>query len=204
MDTECFGRCNELMLVRYHAGMSAGLLVASPQMIDLFFAKTVVLLCEYTEEGAIGIVVNRLTGLDSDNVLSQMKVEDRGGIVGPVHWGGPVQPGAVFLIFARPSPADGKQDDAVFRLGDEVGVSPSRDVIEAVAADSENPGAFLSLGYAGWAPGQLDGEIQTGSWIHMEIEPKVLFSLPAEERWQHCIDSLGVDPMMIWMNPVNE
>ena len=76
--------------------------------------------------------------------------------------------------------------------------------IEAVAADAENPGAFLSLGYAGWAPGQLDGEIQTGSWIHMEIEPKVLFSLPAEERWQHCIDSLGVDPMMIWMTPVNE
>lgn len=192
------------MSVRYHEAMSTALLVATPQMVDIFFSKTVVLLCEYNEDGAIGIVVNRLTGLDADKVLGQMDVPDGGGIVGPVHWGGPVQPGAVFLTYARPSAADGRQDEAVFEVGDAVGVSPSREVIEAVAADASNAGAFLSLGYSGWAAGQLDGEIETGSWICLEVDGDVLFSLPPEERWQHCIDSLGVDPAMIWMMPVTE
>ncbi|MCP4871235.1 MAG: hypothetical protein GY898_21200 [Proteobacteria bacterium] len=184
--------------------MATALLVATPQMVDVFFSKTVVLLCEYNEEGAIGIVVNRLTGLDADKVLDQMEVPAGGGIAGPVHWGGPVQPGAVFLTYARPSAADGQQDEAVFEVGETIGVSPSRVVIEAVAGESENAGAFLSLGYAGWAPGQLDGEIETGSWIYMEVDQEMLFSLPADERWQHCIDSLGVDPAMIWMTPVSE
>ncbi len=190
--------------MEYHEGMSAGLLVASPQMVDIFFSKTVVLLCEYNAEGAIGIVINRLTGLDADKVLDQMEVDDGGGITGPVFWGGPVQPGAVFLTFARPSIGDGKQDEAVFQLSEKVGVSPSREVIEAIAGDSENPGAFLSLGYAGWAPGQLDGEIETGSWIWLDIDPAIVFELPPDERWQHCIDSLGVDPSLIWMTPVSE
>jgi len=173
-------------------------------MVDVFFSKTVILLCEYNADGAIGVVINRLTGLESDKVLDQMEVEDGGGIVGPVHWGGPVQPGAVFLIFERPSVGDGVEDEAVFQLGDRIGVSPSSRIIRAVAGDASNAGAYLTLGYAGWGAGQLDGEIKSGSWIYLEADPEVVFALPPEERWQHCVDSLGVDPAMIWMTPVNE
>ncbi len=184
--------------------MSTGLLVASPQMVDIFFSKTVVLLCEYNEDGAIGIVVNRLTGLEADSVLEQMEIDDGGGISGPVHWGGPVQPGAVFLTYKRPSVGDGQVEDAVFEVGEALAVSPARQVIEAIASDITNPGAFLSLGYAGWAPGQLDGEIESGSWIFLDADIDVLFEMPPEDRWQHCIESLGVDPSLIWMQPISE
>lgn len=184
--------------------MSTGLLVASPQMVDSFFTKTVVLLCEYNEDGAIGIVVNRVTDLEADMVLEQMEIDDGGGISGPVHWGGPVQPGAVFLTYRRPSVGDDTTEEAVFLVGDTLGVSPARGVMEAVSGDAANPGAFLSLGYAGWAPGQLDGEIESGSWIFLDADPDVLFEMPPEDRWRHCIASLGVDPAMIWMQPIDE
>ncbi len=88
----------------------SGLLVASPQMVDVFFSKTVILLCDYNEEGALGIVINRLTGIETNQVLDQMGVAERGGIEGPVHWGGPVQPGAVFLTFSREAEEAAEED----------------------------------------------------------------------------------------------
>jgi putative transcriptional regulator len=188
----------------------SGLLVASPQMVDLFFSKTVVLLCDYNEDGALGIVVNRTTGIDSDKVLEQMGVKDGGALVGPVLWGGPVQPGAVFLTFAETRSVGGDvapespDFQPVFRVSQGVRVSPSRDVIESVAREGAGRHAFLSLGYAGWAPGQLDGEIRSGSWIFMELDEDLLWKIPPEKRYEHCIESLGVDQKMIWMKPVDE
>ncbi len=173
-------------------------------MVDVNFSKTVVLLCQYDEEGALGLVVNRITGLDADKVLHEMGFEDAGGIQGPVHWGGPVQPGAVFLTFARPSASDAKNADSVFELSETLSVSPNPEVIEAVALDSGNDGAFLSLGYAGWGAGQLDSEIESGSWIYMELDADIIFELPPHERWERCINSIGVDPKMIWMQPIDE
>lgn len=183
--------------------MRSGLLVASPQMADIFFSKTVVLLCDYDEDGALGIVINRLTGLDTDKVLMQMEVADGGGLTGPVHWGGPVQPGAVFLTFAPSEDGPGPQEEAVFPISERVAVSPSKNVIQAIAAASDTRG-FLTLGYAGWAPGQLDGEIESGSWIFLDADDGIIFDTPPEDQWQRCIDSIGVDPAMIWMQPVSE
>lgn len=178
-------------------------------MADVFFAKTVVLLCDYSDEGALGLIVNRVTNLESEEVLSQMEVELAGGIKGPVHWGGPVQPGSVFLTYARqPEVLVGCEDLElelpVFQLSGNLWVSPSKKVIEAVARDEDNPGAFLSLGYAGWGAGQLDLEIQSGAWIYLEEIENVLFNVKPENIYEHCIMSLGVDAGQIWMQPVNE
>ena len=138
-----------------------GLLVASPQMVDVNFSKTVILLCEYSERGAVGLVVNRLTGIEAEQVLNQMGVGDRGGIQAPVHWGGPVQPGAGFLTYARPPDSLGEEDDGegIFTISSKLAVSPSKDIIESVSAADNISSAYLSLGYAGWGAGQLDGEI---------------------------------------------
>ncbi len=178
-------------------------------MADAFFSEAVVLLCDYNEEGALGIVINRVTEIQSPLVLDQMGVTDRGGIEGPVLWGGPVQPGAVFLTFSREpnaaAPMDNEDETTpIFRVAKDLLVSPSRDIIAAVSGDPGNPGAFLSLGYSGWAPGQLDNEIQRGSWIFMEIDRQLLFETPPEERYEACLLSLGVESGMIWMHPVNE
>ena len=186
-----------------------GLLVASPQMSDVFFAKTVVLLCDYNEEGALGLIVNRVTNLGSREVLSQMEVTRLGGIEGPVHWGGPVQPGAVFLTYARqPESLRGIATEdlewPVFELSPDLWVSPAKEVIEAVASEQDNPGAFLSLGYAGWGAGQLDAEIQSGSWIFLEQLEGIIFKIEPEDLYQHCLDSLGVETAQLWMHPVEE
>lgn len=186
-----------------------GLLVASPQMSDVFFAKTVVLLCDYNEEGALGLIVNRVTNLGSSEVLNQMEVRIQDGIKGPVHWGGPVQPGAVFLTYARqPASLEGIPSEElelpVFELSVDLWVSPAKEVIEAVASDVDNPGAFLSLGYAGWGAGQLDDEIQSGSWIFLEQFDDVIFKIDPEDLYQHCLASLGVETAHLWMHPIEE
>ena len=188
---------------------SRGLLVASPQMADVFFAKTVVLLCDYSDEGALGLIVNRVTNLESEEVLTQMEIQLSGGIKGPVHWGGPVQPGSVFLTYARQPEVllDSEELELelpVFQLSQNLWVSPSKKVIEAVARDEGNPGAFLCLGYAGWGAGQLDLEIQSGSWIFLEEVDDVLFTIKPEDIYEHCIMSLGVDVGQIWMQPIDE
>ena len=180
-----------------------GMLVASPQMLDVFFSKTVILLCDYSEEGAMGIVVNRLTGIETKQVLDQMGVTRRGGLQGPVHWGGPVQPGAVFVTFTREQVGH-EEEEGIFEVSSTLGVSPSKNVIETTSAMVDVSGAFLSLGYAGWGPGQLDEEIESGSWIFMELDEDLLFQTPTEERWERCIASIGVPSEMIWMQPVNE
>lgn len=182
-----------------------GILVASPQMVDVFFSKAVILLCDFSEEGAMGIVINRLTGIESSQVLDQMGVPAQGGLSGPVLWGGPVQPGAVFVTFARDSiDAEDSDEDHIFEISSGLAVSPSQGVIELASATEDLSGAFLSLGYAGWGPGQLDEEIESGSWIYMELDESLVFGVPPHERWDRHIASMGVPPEMIWMKPVSE
>lgn len=188
---------------------SRGLLVASPQMADVFFAKTVVLLCDYNQDGALGLIVNRVTNLGSSDVLDQMDVRKQGGIQGPVHWGGPVQPGAVFLTYARqPEAIEARGVEElelpVFELSTELWVSPAKEVIEAVACDVDNPGAFLSLGYAGWGAGQLDEEIQSGSWIFLDSFEDIIFKVEPDDLYQHCLATLGVETAQLWMHPIEE
>ena len=184
-------------------GPNTGLLVASPQMLDPNFSRTVVLLCDFNEEGALGIIVNRTIDVELDEVLRQMEVgEDAGGISGPVLWGGPVQPGAVFLTFAG-SEARGDEENPVFSITPDMHVSPARDVIEAVARD-ENADAFITLGYAGWGAGQLDGEIAEGAWIFLDVDPDVVFTIPPDKRYDYCLSTLGISPHLLWMQPVSE
>ena len=188
--------------------MPNGLLVASPQMVDPHFAGTVVLLCEYDEQGALGIVINRDSGINSDEVFDQMKVDQRDGVQALVLWGGPVQPGSVFLTFAGGQLPALEGDDAsthpMFTLADDLRVTPDRALVEAVAARLPDQPAVLSVGYAGWGPGQLDSEIESGSWILIELDREVLFDLDVADRYEHCIQSLGVQPEMLWMTPIDE
>ena len=99
---------------------------------------------------------------------------------------------------------DSEEIRGVFAVTDKVGVSPASEIIHAIAADPANPGAFLTLGYAGWAAGQLDAEIESGSWIYLDIDEDVVFNVDPDERWQRCINSIGVDPNLIWMQPISE
>jgi len=196
--------------------MRSGLLLASPQLDDAFFAGTVILLCDYTEEGAVGVIINRVTDVTRDEVLGQMDIADGGGIHDEVRWGGPVQPGAVFLTFAdQELPVETTSVDSLgqdeetdaeptFHIDSGLRVTPSRPIIEAIAGKPDQPSAFLTLGYAGWAAGQLDKEIQEGSWIPMEIDSDTLFDTSPEDAYDFFMGRLGIDKSALWMHPVNE
>ena len=191
-----------------------GLLVAAPNMQDSFFARTVVLLCDYGEDGAIGVITNRITDVTSEEVLGQMDIVPGRGIRSIVRWGGPVQPGAVFLTFRRRTAdvtirdvndPDGDEDiEPAFVVSEDLHVTPARGVIAAVAGQVGFEPAFLTLGYAGWAPGQLDKEIQSGSWILLDADEAIVFGIDPEDQWEHCIKSLGIDESLLWMHPVEE
>jgi putative transcriptional regulator len=194
--------------------MTTGLLVAAPNMEDSYFSRTVVLLCDCGEDGAIGVITNRITDVTSEEVLGQMDIEAGSGIRSVVRWGGPVQPGAVFLTFRGGAPGvplrdvndpeAGEDVEPAFLVNDDLRVTPARSVIAAVSTAADGEPAFLTLGYAGWAPGQLEKEIAAGSWILLDVDEAIVFGVEPEDQWEHCIRTLGIDENLLWMHPVEE
>jgi putative transcriptional regulator len=175
-----------------------GLLIASPQMRDTNFAGTVVLLWHYAEDGAMGVVLNRPAELRIAEVLEQLDLEDPGGREPRrVAWGGPVEPGAGFLLFAGEVP-----DDEGWNLPGELAVTTSRDRLAQVIR-AGTP-CVLFLGYAGWAPGQLEAEIATGSWLLIEPDRELILVTDTTDLYQRALASLGLTSDQVWMAPVDE
>jgi putative transcriptional regulator len=177
--------------------VNAGLLIASPQMRDPNFAGTVVLLCHHNSDGALGVVINRQTNLTLREILEQLDVEAGPGADVQVLWGGPVEQGAGFVVFPG-----AVEDDTGWNLPGPLAVSPSRRQLEDVLGDG-GP-FFLCLGYAGWGPGQLDSEIETGSWLYIEIDTNLVLDAPIPQRYDRALEKLGLTADQIWMVPVNE
>lgn len=177
--------------------MNAGLLIASPQMRDPNFERTVVLLCHHDEEGALGVVVNRLTSLRLHEVFQQLEIEATVAEHHMVHWGGPVEQGAGLVVFTGIA-----DEESGWNLPDSIAVCASRERLEEVS-QGEDP-FFLCLGYAGWGPGQLEDEIEGGSWLYTEVERALIFETPVSQRYAKALASLGLSSSQVWMNPVDE
>ncbi len=178
--------------------MNPCLLISSPQMKDPFFEGTVILLCQHDENGALGVVINRETSLSVQNVLEQLSIELELSFEGhSVNWGGPVEPGAGFIVYPGKVPPD-----EGWNVGQDVAVSPSRErLVEALKQGSP---FLLCLGYAGWGPGQLDGEIGSGSWLITDVDKDVLLETGMEDRYDRALAKLGLDVHSVWMRPVDE
>lgn len=181
-----------------------GLLVASPRLDASVFARTVIFLCEYTPEGAMGLVVNRGLGISIGEVMEQLEIEHTGAsFKETVLWGGPVEP-AAGLVICRTQ--NGTRPDGCLASveGTNLCVSASRLILEAIAQERWRGPYHLCLGYAGWGPGQLDREIAEGSWLVSELDESLLFGVPLGERWEHLVSSLGVGQQMMWIPPIQE
>jgi len=166
------------------------LLIAMPALADPNFSHTVTLICEHTEKGALGIVLNRPLPMRLSDVLSQMKLEPRDEQIGskPVLRGGPVHTDRGFVLH-RP----GGEWDATHRVSELIQVTTSRDVLAAIARGEGPSDAFIALGYAGWDPGQLEREIRENAWLPVPADERVVFELPYEQRWQGCWNLLGIE-----------
>ena len=166
------------------------LLIAMPQLLDPNFAQTVAIICEHTDKGALGIVLNKPLPMKLSDVLSQMKLEPSSEEIAgkPVLRGGPVHTDRGFVLH-RP----GGQWDHTHRVSDTIQVTTSRDVLAAMARGEGPSDAFIALGYAGWESGQLEREMKENAWASMPVDPRVVFDLPFEERWAGAWRLMGVD-----------
>ena len=178
--------------------MNTGLLIASPQMRDPTFERTVVLLCHHDSDGALGLVINRLTSLSLADVFRQLEVHaEESDERHTVHWGGPVEQGAGLLVFSGQV-----EEESGWNLPENVAVSTSRERLEDVAR-GDGP-FFLCLGYAGWGPGQLESEIEMGSWLYTEVQHDLVFDASVDNRYDQALATLGLSTAQLWMNPVDE
>lgn len=165
-------------------------LIAMPTLMDPNFHQTVTYVCAHNEEGAMGIVINRPLDIDLGEVLSQMNLAADDPQIRhiAVYEGGPVQRDRGFIIH-RPA----ANWDSTISVSDQIGVSTSRDILEAMAGGSGPADALVALGYAGWGAGQLEQELADNAWLSGPADLAILFDTPADERWRSAAALLGVD-----------
>lgn len=165
-------------------------LIAMPQMSDPRFARTVVFLCAHGEEGAMGLVINKLAdNISFEDLLDQLEIEDTTINALSVLNGGPVETGRGFVLHSR----DYFQDGSI-EVTDKVAMTATVEILRAIAEGGGPRKRLLALGYAGWGQGQLESEIQANGWLVSEADEDILFSLDLETKWSNALATLGVDP----------
>jgi putative transcriptional regulator len=165
-------------------------LIAMPALADPNFFQTVTYISEHNASGALGLVVNRPLDLTLEQLLDHLEIAtDRFDLrTMPIYHGGPVQPEQGFVLH---SPIG--RWNATLRVTDHIGITTSRDILQAVA-DGEGPDHLLvALGYAGWGPGQLERELAENAWLSSPADFDILFHTPSDQRWFAAAALLGID-----------
>ena len=171
----------------------AALLLSMPQMQDPNFARTVVLLCEYSPEGAFGLVLNRPTDMPA-TAMVRLDPPIIGGNELPLWIGGPVEPQRGWILLAD-------EPDTEFKsIRDGLYLSTSQDVLREVLATRPAPRARVLAGYAGWGPGQLDEELAQSAWLMADVDLDIVFDLPPDVMWETAIRRIGADPSSLTMS----
>ncbi len=172
-------------------------LIAMPTLADPNFFQTVTYISEHNASGALGLVINRPLNLSLGQLLEHLQiVTDRPGLAAlPVYHGGPVQPEQGFVIH---SPIG--HWGATLRVTSEIGITTSRDILQAVARGEGPEHLLVTLGYAGWGPGQLDQELAENAWLSVPVDLDILFHTPSDQRWLAAAALLGIDLNLLSAN----
>lgn len=170
--------------------LTGQLLIAMPQMQDTRFHRTVIYVCVHNEDGAMGLVVNRLSDeLTFPDILEQVGVEGGSDVDSlPIHVGGPVETGMGFVLHT----SDYRQSNTI-RVDDTISLTHTVEILKDIAEGRGPRQAMLALGYAGWGAGQLDGEIQENSWLTVPADESIIFDGEQQNKWERSIAKLGVD-----------
>lgn len=172
-------------------------LIAMPAMQDPIFGGTVVYVCEHNEKGVLGVVINKPTDMTMEILFDRIDLKLADGMRPhienePIMFGGPVQDDRGFVLHTP-----GRHYSSSLNVTDEVAFTTSIDVLEAVAKGVGPERLLVSIGYAGWSPGQLEEEILRNGWLTVGADSHVLFDLPVEERYTGALKLLGIDPLML-------
>jgi putative transcriptional regulator len=175
------------------------LLIAMPSMEDPRFSRSVIYVCAHSSEGAMGIIINqRAPNISFTELLEQLKIvpnQERISLPSAlnamdVHLGGPVETGRGFVLHS----ADYFKAESTLPINDSVCLTATIDILRDIAKGSGPDKALLALGYAGWAPGQLEDEIQSNGWLNCPANPELVFDQAVDRKYNRALDSLGVDP----------
>lgn len=173
--------------------LSNQFLMAMPGVVGGELAGTVIYICEHSEKGALGLVINRPTDLSLAGLLEKIDLEFETAPqdASPIFFGGPVHTDRGFVLHSPPG-----DFSSSIKLGD-LALTTSRDVLQAVAAGAGPEKILITLGYAGWGAGQLENEISQNAWLTVAADVDVIFAVAPEDRYAAAMKLLGIDPSML-------
>ncbi len=174
-------------------------LIAMPGMADDQFAGSVVYLCEHSDKGALGLVINRPIDIKLKNLFERVDLSlDREDLADePVYYGGPVQTERGFVLHEPIGEAGSDGYSSTLNIPGGLVMTTSRDVLEALSNGAGPKRVLITLGYAGWGAGQLEDELARNGWLTVAADPGVIFETPVEARYERALGLLGIDRLML-------
>jgi putative transcriptional regulator len=169
-------------------------LLAMPSLLDPNFYQAVTCICEHSENGALGIIVNRVHhSLTAKDIFEELTIGHDPGMESiPIYLGGPVHLGEIFVLHGPPF-----DWEASLMITPSLAMSNTRDILEAIATGGGPRSFIIILGCAGWGPGQLESEIKENAWLNYPIFEENIFYVPVESRWEEAVKKLGIDPILL-------
>ena len=182
--------------------LTASLLVAMPQLQDPNFVRAVMLIVQHDEQGTFGLVLNRPVDMSASELCEGLDMHWGGDPEMPLHWGGPVQPHTGWMLFAHDdvATAHAQDSDELTDLVDGICFAGSLHVLQAMV-DAPPGDVRLFLGYAGWGPGQLEGDMAEGVWLTAPASREAIFDVASDATWDYVVRSLGIDPATLIPTP---
>ncbi|MBT9597947.1 MAG: YqgE/AlgH family protein [Vitreoscilla sp.] len=173
-------------------------LIAMPGMADDNFSGTVVYLCEHSDKGALGLVINKPIDITLKNLFEKVDLSLDGSELAeqPVYYGGPVQTERGFVLHERQD-EDAVAYSSTLAVPGGLAMTTSKDVLEAMSSGQGPKRVLITLGYSGWSAGQLEDEIGRNGWLTVDAQPEVIFDTPVEKRYERALGLLGIDPRML-------
>ena len=177
------------------AGYLTGqLLIAMPNMRDPRFEKTVIYMCVHNADGAMGLVINKqIDSISFPQLLEQLEIVAPDAPPGiRIHFGGPVESGRGFVLHS----SDYGQSGTI-AVDDAIALTATVDILRDMAKRHGPEHSILALGYAGWGPGQLDGELQQNAWLNVTADENLIFGPNVESTWERAVAKIGIDPRLL-------
>jgi putative transcriptional regulator len=173
-------------------------LIAMPGMAGDTFAGTVIYMCEHTDKGALGLVINKPIDIKLKNLFEKVELTlERDDLAEePVYFGGPVQTERGFVLHERLD-SDGGHYNSSLKIPGGLEMTTSKDVLEALSNGVGPRKVLVTLGYSGWGAGQLEDEMGRNSWINVSAAPEIIFDTPVEQRYDKALSLLGIDARML-------
>ncbi|MBE9477294.1 MAG: YqgE/AlgH family protein [Proteobacteria bacterium] len=171
------------------------LLIAMPGMGDPRFDKSLIYMCAHSEDGAMGLIINKpAEDLQFSDLLEQLKITPAQSYRPiEIHFGGPVEHGRGFVLHSK----DYIAEDSTLEVNDEFGMTATLDILEDISQGNGPDACLLALGYAGWGPGQLEDEIRANGWLICDADATLIFSPNNQDKWHEAIESIGIDPRLL-------